>query len=249
MTARAMEPKLPTESRRRTRCTRRRRILFRATHRGTHENDILIGGFVTPAHRRLLGRRAGRAGGAHGAARRRSRRLADGPPRDSARVRQRRCCGGAGGRPGAAASTRWPLMPAKAVAPAPPSTARRKASTRCCSPAARWPSTTARCCTSRATMPAWPGWPTCSPSSPRARGPALPGLGLPALRPRLAQPGDRLRAHRHPDPAAGAVRRAAHRAHHRERAGAARAAAPRLRRPDAVAEVGRTQPDAPRSRS
>ncbi len=27
--------------------TRRRRILFRATHRGTHENDILIGGFVT----------------------------------------------------------------------------------------------------------------------------------------------------------------------------------------------------------
>ena len=27
---------------------RRRRILFRATHRGTHENDILIGGFVAP---------------------------------------------------------------------------------------------------------------------------------------------------------------------------------------------------------
>ncbi|HYZ64610.1 MAG TPA: succinate dehydrogenase assembly factor 2 [Acetobacteraceae bacterium] len=26
--------------------TRRRRILFRATHRGTYENDILIGGFV-----------------------------------------------------------------------------------------------------------------------------------------------------------------------------------------------------------
>lgn len=26
--------------------TRRRRILYRATHRGTHENDILIGGFV-----------------------------------------------------------------------------------------------------------------------------------------------------------------------------------------------------------
>lgn len=25
---------------------RRRRILFRATHRGTYENDILIGGFV-----------------------------------------------------------------------------------------------------------------------------------------------------------------------------------------------------------
>ncbi|WP_428393112.1 succinate dehydrogenase assembly factor 2 [Lichenicoccus sp.] len=25
---------------------RRRRILFRATHRGTHETDILIGGFV-----------------------------------------------------------------------------------------------------------------------------------------------------------------------------------------------------------
>ncbi len=26
---------------------RRRRILFRATHRGTYENDILIGGFVS----------------------------------------------------------------------------------------------------------------------------------------------------------------------------------------------------------
>jgi antitoxin CptB len=26
--------------------TRRRRILFRATHRGTHENDLLVGGFV-----------------------------------------------------------------------------------------------------------------------------------------------------------------------------------------------------------
>jgi antitoxin CptB len=28
--------------------TRRRRILFRATHRGTHETDLLIGGFVAP---------------------------------------------------------------------------------------------------------------------------------------------------------------------------------------------------------
>ena len=27
--------------------TRRRRLLYRANHRGTHENDILIGGFVT----------------------------------------------------------------------------------------------------------------------------------------------------------------------------------------------------------
>ena len=27
---------------------RRRRLLFRATHRGTHENDLLIGGFVAP---------------------------------------------------------------------------------------------------------------------------------------------------------------------------------------------------------
>jgi antitoxin CptB len=26
---------------------RRRRLLFRATHRGTHENDLLIGGFVS----------------------------------------------------------------------------------------------------------------------------------------------------------------------------------------------------------
>lgn len=27
---------------------RRRRVLYRATHRGTHENDLLIGGFVAP---------------------------------------------------------------------------------------------------------------------------------------------------------------------------------------------------------
>jgi antitoxin CptB len=27
---------------------RRRRILFRATHRGTHETDLLVGGFVEP---------------------------------------------------------------------------------------------------------------------------------------------------------------------------------------------------------
>ena len=26
--------------------TRRRRLLYRATHRGTYENDILLGGFV-----------------------------------------------------------------------------------------------------------------------------------------------------------------------------------------------------------
>lgn len=26
--------------------TRRRRLLFRATHRGTHETDLLLGGFV-----------------------------------------------------------------------------------------------------------------------------------------------------------------------------------------------------------
>ena len=27
-------------------CARRRRLLYRATHRGTYENDILLGGFV-----------------------------------------------------------------------------------------------------------------------------------------------------------------------------------------------------------
>lgn len=32
---------------------RRRRLLFRATHRGTHENDLMIGGFVQ-AHLALL---------------------------------------------------------------------------------------------------------------------------------------------------------------------------------------------------
>ncbi len=27
---------------------RRRRLLFRATHRGTHETDLLVGGYVAP---------------------------------------------------------------------------------------------------------------------------------------------------------------------------------------------------------
>ncbi len=27
---------------------RRRRLLFRSTHRGTHETDLLIGGYVSP---------------------------------------------------------------------------------------------------------------------------------------------------------------------------------------------------------
>jgi antitoxin CptB len=39
MTPEAPHPDAATE-------TRRRRILFRATHRGTHENDLLIGGYV-----------------------------------------------------------------------------------------------------------------------------------------------------------------------------------------------------------
>jgi antitoxin CptB len=32
---------------------RRRRLLFRATHRGTHESDLLIGGFVAARLARL----------------------------------------------------------------------------------------------------------------------------------------------------------------------------------------------------
>lgn len=32
---------------------RRRRLLFRASHRGTHENDLLIGGYVRPRIRAL----------------------------------------------------------------------------------------------------------------------------------------------------------------------------------------------------
>lgn len=28
--------------------SRRRRLLYRATHRGTHETDLLVGGFVAP---------------------------------------------------------------------------------------------------------------------------------------------------------------------------------------------------------
>ena len=55
MTARAMEPNVsPTDSAPDEAPApapldaRRRRILFRATHRGTHETDLLIGGFVAP---------------------------------------------------------------------------------------------------------------------------------------------------------------------------------------------------------
>ena len=53
MTALAMEPKpIPSDTPSpdpldaRPPDARRRRLLFRATHRGTHETDILIGGFV-----------------------------------------------------------------------------------------------------------------------------------------------------------------------------------------------------------
>ena len=35
-----MDPSLPPLD------ARRRRVLFRATHRGTYENDLLVGGFV-----------------------------------------------------------------------------------------------------------------------------------------------------------------------------------------------------------
>jgi antitoxin CptB len=28
--------------------SRRRRLLFRANHRGTHENDLMIGGYIAP---------------------------------------------------------------------------------------------------------------------------------------------------------------------------------------------------------
>ena len=38
-----MDPSSPTEPQL---DTRRRRLLFRATHRGTYENDLLVGGFV-----------------------------------------------------------------------------------------------------------------------------------------------------------------------------------------------------------
>jgi antitoxin CptB len=52
MTARAMEqnaiPTDPTSPPPAELDPRRRRILFRATHRGTHETDLLIGGFVGP---------------------------------------------------------------------------------------------------------------------------------------------------------------------------------------------------------
>ena len=61
----------------------------------------------------------------------------------------------------------------------------------------------------------------------RARRADLPGLGLPALRPGIAEQRDRQPAHRHPDPAGDRRRRhAAGRADHGQRADPARAAAP-----------------------
>ena len=78
---------------------------------------------------------------------------------------------------------------------------------------------------SPATTPAWRGWPRRSPSSlPEAEILRIPRLGLPAVRPRLAQPRPGLRTHRHPRPAAGTRAQAARRADHRQRAGPARAA-------------------------
>ena len=41
-----MNPKLMTDPESAALDTRRRRLLFRATHRGTYENDLMIGGFV-----------------------------------------------------------------------------------------------------------------------------------------------------------------------------------------------------------
>ena len=62
------------------------------------------------------------------------------------------------------------------------------------------------------------------------RDPAVSRLGLPALRPRVAQPGAGLGTHRHAGAVAGQADRPAHRPDHGQRAGAARAAALRVRR-------------------
>ena len=67
--------------------------------------------------------------------------------------------------------------------------------------------------------------------SPRDRSADLPGLGLPALRPGLAQRRNRQPADRHLDAARDRPARQADRADHGQRAGPARAAAPALRRP------------------
>ena len=48
MTSTRMTPEAPPPPDAAPLDTRRRRILFRATHRGTHENDILIGGYLAP---------------------------------------------------------------------------------------------------------------------------------------------------------------------------------------------------------
>ena len=212
---------------------RRRRLLYRATHRGTYENDILLGGFVQRhidalpeselaaleallelPDNELADWLTGRlpippeADGADAAAHPRMRRLhAPPPPAPSRKGRGRACADDR--HPGLRRARGLGRLPARP----PPRRVRRPRP-------ARHPR---RCADGAAGRGA-------GLRRAGGGGAALPRLGLPALRPRVAEPGAGLRAHRHAGAAAGKADRPAHRADHGERAGAARAAARGVRR-------------------
>ena len=48
MTEPAPPDSFPTDQPQAELSNRRRRLVFRANHRGTHETDLLVGGFITP---------------------------------------------------------------------------------------------------------------------------------------------------------------------------------------------------------
>ena len=205
---------------------RRRRLLFRATHRGTQENDMLIGGFVKAHIAALTEPDIAAAGSAAGTARHRSGRLADRPPADPAR-----------GRYAAAAAHPGRGRPKVHLAPR-SGGGRRRSSPAEGPPPQRPMQKHALRMTATPVYGAPEGWdafllarrraefagPVLHVTrddarmarlaealafvAPGSRDPALPRLGLPALRPRLAQPGAGLRTHRHPGAPAGKARRA-----------------------------------------
>ena len=122
---------------------RRRRLLFRATHRGTYENDLMIGGFVRAPSRHVRPRRARRPRSPAGTPRPPACRLADRPPADPARRSTHAAAHPGFGsrnerdalRHGCAATRRPARRPGRRANPS-RSGARRRAGTPSCSPSA-----------------------------------------------------------------------------------------------------------------
>ena len=165
---------------------RRRRLLFRATHRGTYENDLMLGGFLRAHMRtRWTTPRADCIGRIAGIARPGPCRLACAAASRSRPSRMTRCCAASGrccsafGRQsrddrspenchpnfcyleGCHAPGCGPqAATAKAAAPGllPKFTARQRAGMPSCSPVAA-PRLLGPSSTFHAMTPAWPGWP------------------------------------------------------------------------------------------